>query len=176
MSAYRMARIASAGYGGRVLQRHYDEIRIGDGSRGNPSRKVVDEVYYVIAKRLVGRRKAKIILRWLAFLIGISVSLGQVSIAFAEGDAKPMQRVIVELRTQSGWTMQSVFAAAEALPGLHVDRDYAPQPINPGEGIVLAPGEEVVLIRGTLDANVWDDLRSSPMVIGVWRDARVEPF
>lgn len=91
------------------------------------------------------------------------------------------KRVIIELRTKMGTgPVDSLKMASELkVEGLTIDKDYEPVPIEPAEEMVKtleSAGEEIVLIRGEIDEDMEDQLRTQPKVVNVWTDARIEPF
>jgi hypothetical protein len=87
-----------------------------------------------------------------------------------------MRRVIVELRVPSGAGMEMVMQSPVArVQGFQIDQGYTPVPVERA-GSVTGSGEQVVIIRGTVEEDAEPALRSAPGVVGVWSDARVEPF
>lgn len=91
-----------------------------------------------------------------------------------------MKRVLVELRVPANATMQ---ALAETdlvqLPGFTLDQSYTPVPSSPPTELTASlamANERVVLIRGEVDETREEELKKLPNVLGVWSDARIEPF
>ncbi len=89
-----------------------------------------------------------------------------------------MKKVIVELRTQAGWTRESVIQMAAALPGFQIDDSYEPVPAAPSEELASALGsrEEAVVIRGMVQEEKEEELKGAPTVIAVWQEGRIEPI
>jgi subtilisin family serine protease len=92
-----------------------------------------------------------------------------------------MKRVLVELRVPADTNMQA-FAGTNLvqLPGFNLDQSYQPVPSSPPTqalaASLAASNERVVLIRGEVDEAREEELRRAPNVVGVWTDARIEPF
>ena len=90
------------------------------------------------------------------------------------------KKVIVELRTPFGFSMESIRATDVAtVSGFEMDFEYKPVPINPPAEIVkslTAANEETILVRGELDESKEIELKSLPNVVNIWTDARIETF
>ena len=90
------------------------------------------------------------------------------------------KRVIVELRAPSNFSMQAALDSDLAkLPGFKIDQDYEPVPISPPKEMIKsieAASEKVFLIRGIVEDEQEEELKSLPNVLKVWSDARIEPF
>jgi serine protease AprX len=92
------------------------------------------------------------------------------------------QRVLVELRVPRGAGEQFALekAAGPDLPELEADTSYAPVPISAqDEDDVAASGEaaeEVVVVRGTIDAAQREQLEGRPEVVRVLTDVEIAPF
>ena len=90
-----------------------------------------------------------------------------------------MKRVIVELQAAEVRAVEAFTAAeAEGLPGFELDAEYQPVPMGavaaPEGAMATAAG--TILIRGMVDEEKEEQLRSSANVVGVWTDAVIEPF
>lgn len=87
-----------------------------------------------------------------------------------------MKRVIVELRVPAGADMSAIMEALAAqVQGFEIDRTYTPVPAS-APPVSAGPGEQVLLIRGVVEESAEPALRSAAGVVGVWSDARIEPF
>lgn len=90
------------------------------------------------------------------------------------------KRVIVELRAPANFSMQAALDSDVAkIPGFKIDQEYEPVPISPPKEIskgMEAENEKVFLIRGTVEDEKEEELKSFPSVLKVWSDARIEPF
>jgi hypothetical protein len=90
------------------------------------------------------------------------------------------KRVIVELRAPVNFTMHAAMNSDLAkLPGFEIDPKYEPVPVNPPKEMVESLGttnEKVFLIRGVVEDEKEEELKSSPNVLNVWSDAPIEPF
>jgi len=89
--------------------------------------------------------------------------------------------VLVEMRVQRGTTAAfAVQLAANAkTPGFMIDREFDAIPMQPSpdQAASLAEsGEEVVIVRGTVDEDKIKDLEAQPNVVKVWRDTPIAPF
>jgi hypothetical protein len=85
------------------------------------------------------------------------------------------KQVIVEYQVKAGLSGNEILAqAARELTGssFRLDRGYQPVPA-PADATT---GEQVVIIRGTVDEARIESLKQQPGVKGVWSDARIEPF
>jgi hypothetical protein len=90
-----------------------------------------------------------------------------------------MKRVIVEVVVPAHLSASAALDnIAKRLPGLVVDRAYepVPAPTPPQPGLATGPSQQAVVIRGEIEDSLEEQLKASPGVIGVWSDARVEPF
>ncbi|MGH9765903.1 MAG: hypothetical protein ACREAB_00595 [Blastocatellia bacterium] len=90
-----------------------------------------------------------------------------------------MKRVIVEVMVPANLSaVATLDNVAQRLHGLVIDRTYEPTPMSaPSQpGLAIAPSQQVVVIRGDIEDSLEDQLKAAPGVIGVWSDARVEPF
>lgn len=88
--------------------------------------------------------------------------------------------VIVELKAPVNFSMQAALDSDVAkLPGFKIDPEYGPVPISPpkemGKGMETA-NERIFLIRGTVEEEKEQELKSLPNVLKVWSDARIETF
>lgn len=90
------------------------------------------------------------------------------------------KRVIVELRAPANFSMQAALDSDVAkISGFKIDQEYEPVPISPPKEIskgMEAENEKVFLIRGTVEDEKEEELKSFPSVLKVWSDARIEPF
>ncbi|WP_292381116.1 hypothetical protein [Methanosarcina sp. UBA289] len=90
------------------------------------------------------------------------------------------KRVIVELRAPANFSMQAALDSDVAkIPGFKIDPEYEPVPISPPKEMskgMEAENEKVFLIRGTVEDEKQEELKSFPSVLKVWSDARIEPF
>ncbi|HEY3360318.1 MAG TPA: S8 family serine peptidase [Methanosarcina sp.] len=90
------------------------------------------------------------------------------------------KKVIVELRTPFGFSMESIRATNVAtISGFEMDFEYKPVPINPPAEIVrslASANEETILVRGELDESKEIELKALPNVVNIWTDARIETF
>ena len=90
------------------------------------------------------------------------------------------KRFIVELRAPVNISMQAALDSDVAkLPGFKIDQDYEPVPVSPSKEMVEsmeAANEKVFLIRGIVEDEKEEDLKSLPDVLKVWSEARIEPF
>ncbi|HAA27705.1 MAG TPA: peptidase [Cyanobacteria bacterium UBA11369] len=97
------------------------------------------------------------------------------------GSEGGMQQVIVEMRVPqsqgTGFALQ--MAQGMNVPGFQLDTSYDPVPMSPSEeqaARLAAANEEVVIVRGTIEASRIPELEAQPHVLGVWRDSKVTPF
>ena len=90
------------------------------------------------------------------------------------------KRFIVELRAPVNISMQAALDSDVAkLPGFKIDQDYEPVPVSPSKEMVEsmeAANEKVFLIRGIVEDEKEEELKSLPDVLKVWSEARIEPF
>lgn len=90
------------------------------------------------------------------------------------------KRVIVELRAPANFSMQAALDSDVAkIPGFKIDQEYDPVSISPPKEMskgMEAANEKVFLIRGTVEDEKEEELKSFPSVLKVWSDARIEPF
>lgn len=90
------------------------------------------------------------------------------------------KRVIVELRTPFGFSMESIKAMDFAtISGFKMDLEYKPVPVNSPAEIartLAAANEETILVRGELDKAKEAEIKALPNVVNIWTDARIEPF
>ncbi|HBE30878.1 MAG TPA: serine protease, partial [Cyanobacteria bacterium UBA11368] len=94
------------------------------------------------------------------------------------GSEGGMQQVIVEMRVPqsqgTGFALQ--MAQGMNVPGFQLDTSYDPVPMSPSEeqaARLAAANEEVVIVRGTIEASRIPELEAQPHVLGVWRDSKV---
>ena len=89
-----------------------------------------------------------------------------------------MKTVLVELVVAAGLSGGAVLDdAQQRLPGVVIDRTYNPVPMAAApQGREITPMQQVVIIRAKIEESTEDQLKALPGVIGVWSDARVEPF
>ena len=91
-----------------------------------------------------------------------------------------VKRFIVELRAPVNISMQAALDSDVAkLPGFKIDQDYEPVPVSPSKEMVEsmeAANEKVFLIRGIVEDEKEEELKSLPDVLKVWSEARIEPF
>jgi len=100
-----------------------------------------------------------------------------------EGGRQMMtKKVIVEIRVPKELSADAALSLASeeiTVEGFHLDRDYEPVPV-PATGEMAAElqsaGEKIIVVRGTIDGRHIEELKSVPRVVGVYTDARVEPF
>ena len=93
-------------------------------------------------------------------------------------------RIMVELRVPRGLAADAIYSLAEQelqAPGFQLDREYSPVTVQPRpeiSGELAAANEETVLVRATVDEahRAESELGRAPRVVGVWSDARIEPF
>ncbi len=65
------------------------------------------------------------------------------------------------------------------LPGFKIDQDYEPIPVSPSKEMVESmetANEKVFLIRGIVEDEKEEELKSLPDVLKVWSEARIGPF
>lgn len=95
-----------------------------------------------------------------------------------EGTTSGSVPVLVELRVPAGQSMAALRIAQTVVPSLRLDPGYEPVPVapSPHHAARMGAGEEVVVVRGTIEENKIDELRARPEVVGVWKDAKIEPF
>lgn len=90
------------------------------------------------------------------------------------------RRVIVELRAPVNFSMQAALDSDVAkISGFKIDTEYKPVPISPPKEMIesmKAANEKIFLIRGTLEEEKEEELKSLPNVLKVWSDARIEHF
>ncbi len=90
------------------------------------------------------------------------------------------KKIIIELRVQKSTNAAESLRLAAALnvAGLKIDQDYEPVPIKPAEeqfeSLRLA-NEEIVLVRGEIDEENVEQLKSQDNVVKVWTDAIIRP-
>ena len=91
-------------------------------------------------------------------------------------------KVIVEIRVSQELSAEAVMSLASeeiAIEGFHLDRDYEPVSVPATDEMqaeLQAAGEEIFVIRGTIDGSNVESLKSIPRVVGVYKDGRVEAF
>lgn len=90
-----------------------------------------------------------------------------------------MERVIIELVVSahlSGAVL--VDTVADRLPGVEIDRSYAPVEITPRpeDADRLSAVDRVVVVRGTLAEGGRAALEAEPEVLRVWSEAYIAPF
>lgn len=90
------------------------------------------------------------------------------------------KRVIIELRAPANFSMQAALDSDVAkLSGFKIDPEYEPVPISPPKEMLESmetSNEKIFLIRGTVEDEKEEKLKSLPNVLKVWNDARIEPF
>jgi len=90
------------------------------------------------------------------------------------------KRVIVELRARANFSMQAALNSdVSKLPGFEIDPTYEPVPVSPPKEMVEsleAANEKIFLIRGVVEDEKEEYLKSIPNVLKVCSDARIEPF
>lgn len=96
-------------------------------------------------------------------------------------DKKNKVGVMVEIRVPRDAGPAAAFQsmATMGVPGFEPDRDYEPVPVSAIPELapsLEAAGEEVVLVRGTIEEGKIHDLESQGAVVRVWKDTVVEPF
>ncbi len=89
--------------------------------------------------------------------------------------------VMVEIRVPRGSGPAAAFQSIAAIdvPGFEPDRDYQPVPVSSVPELapsLEAAGEEVVLLRGTIEEGKITELESRGPVVRVWKDTPVQPF
>ncbi len=95
-----------------------------------------------------------------------------------EGDT---ERVLVEMRLPRNLNVSAglQWAARVDAGGFQLDTGYAPVPVPPPAdhaARLAADGEEIVVVRGTVDPARRAELESQPNVIKVWKDTPIAPF
>jgi serine protease AprX len=90
-------------------------------------------------------------------------------------------RVLVEMRVPAGQNMAAVrqVALGLAVSSLTLDPNYEPVPVSPSPDIaerMAAAGEQVVVVRGTIESNKIPELEARAEVLKAWRDPEVAPF
>ncbi len=89
-------------------------------------------------------------------------------------------RVMVEVTVERDAPRARIFQAARALAsvGLELDPDYAVRlrPPQPERERLESSGQQIVLLRGTIDAARKPELEKHPAAYRVWIDAPVQPF
>jgi subtilisin family serine protease len=91
------------------------------------------------------------------------------------GDAA--EHVLVELRVPVGKSAAAM--AALSLPGVTIDPSYAPIPIPQASDAgakLVGSGEQVVIVRATVGADGFAELKRQPGVVNVWKDTPIAPF
>jgi hypothetical protein len=108
----------------------------------------------------------------------VAIAMSFAACAIPDREGASMIRIIVELKTRTGWSKDAVLATAAELPAFQIDETYEPVPTEPSGDQVAAleEGEELILVRGTADEDKIEELRSAMNVVSVWVDARIEPF
>ena len=87
------------------------------------------------------------------------------------------KRFIVELRAPVNISMQAALDSDVAkLPGFKTDQDYEPATSKEMVESMEAANEKVFLIRGIVEDEKEEELKSLPDVLKVWSEARIEPF
>lgn len=89
--------------------------------------------------------------------------------------------VLVEMRVQKGITAAFAvqLAASIKTPSFQADPDFDAIPVSPHPeqaASLAASGEEVVIVRGTVDEDKINELKAQPNVVNVWRDTTIAPF
>lgn len=96
------------------------------------------------------------------------------------GSKGGLKRVLVEMRvSKSQGTMYASNLAAELNVSFQLDTDYAPVPISPSPNLtenLTATKEDVVIVRGTIEANKIQELKAQPNVVDVWSDPEIQYF
>jgi len=89
------------------------------------------------------------------------------------------KRVILELRAPVNFTMNAAMNSDLArLPGFKIDPNYEPVPVNPPKEMIESmetANQKIFLIRGVVEDEKEEELKSSSNVLNVWSDARIEP-
>jgi len=89
---------------------------------------------------------------------------------------------MVEIRLPRGLSRAEAFTRAGqeiAVEGLELDTDYGAVPMEPPEdraSALEAIGEEIFVVRGTVDEERKEALRSLERVVGVFDEGRIEHF
>jgi hypothetical protein len=89
------------------------------------------------------------------------------------------KKVIVELRAPANFSMQAALDSDVAkLPGFEIDPNYEPVPVSPPKEMAesMPENEKIFLIRGIVEDEKEEELKSLPNVLKVWSDVRIEPF
>ena len=90
-------------------------------------------------------------------------------------------RVLIEMRVPAGQSMAAVqrVALGLAVSSLTLDPNYQPVPVSPSPDMaerMAAAGEQVVVVRGTIESNKIPELEARAEVLKAWRDSEVQPF
>jgi subtilisin family serine protease len=119
---------------------------------------------------------------------GAAMSGGTMSGGTGGGAAMPggmgggQRSVLVEVRLPAAQEPSAALKAAAgfAVPAFQPDPEYAPVPVRPSPELASdleSKGEQVVLIRGTIEASKIAELEAQPNVVKVWSDEAVlQPF
>ncbi len=89
-------------------------------------------------------------------------------------------KVIIEIRVSQKLSAEAVMSLVSeevVVEGFHLDREYEPVSVPATDGMqaeLQAAGEEIFVIRGTIDGASVESLKSIPRVVGVYTDGRVE--
>ena len=92
------------------------------------------------------------------------------------------QQVMVEIRLPQGLSQAEALTMAGqviALEGFQLDADYGAIPMAPAEDQISqleAAGEQIFLVRGTLDKGLKASLRSIERVMNVFDEGHIEHF
>lgn len=90
-------------------------------------------------------------------------------------------RIMVELRVPKTAGAERAMAQARALkvPNFELDPTFSPISMTPPREHaerLQAEGEEVFIVRGTIDQDHLPELEAQPTVVKVWRDTPIAPF
>src|SRR6185295_1927302 len=83
-------------------------------------------------------------------------------------------RVLIEMRVPAGQSMAAVqrVALGLAVSSLTLDPNYQPVPVSPSPDMaerMAAAGEQVVVVRGTIESNKIPELEARAEVLKAWR-------
>ncbi len=89
-------------------------------------------------------------------------------------------KLLIFVRAPANFSMQAALDSdVTKFPGFKIDPEYEPVPISPPKDMIKsleAANEKVFLIRGSVEDEKEEELKSLPSVLKVWSDARIEPF
>jgi subtilisin family serine protease len=90
-----------------------------------------------------------------------------------------LQSILVELKVPKNQGMAAMQLVQERTIGsFQMDTNYEPIPMNPSQemAVQFAENEEIVVVRGQIEASRIPELEAQPDVIKVYRDTPLAPF